>query len=308
MPKFLPDEPIIREDFADYLGEAMAFDAALGVLIEELKQRGKLDNTLIVVSGDHGAPGFPRGKTNLYDFGTAVCLAVRWPGNAPGGRVVDDFVNLMDLAPTFLEAGGVEPPEIMTGRSLVNVLSSKKQGQVDPDRTWVVTGRERHVAGAREGNLPYPQRSIRTSEFLYVRNFKPDRWPMGTPRSLEDGTALSENELTNNTFATFADLDASPTKSWLVLNRDNSAARGKFYFDLGFAKRPAEELYDLRNDPDQVVNVAGDPKYAEYKRKFSAQLMDVLQRANDPRVQGDGSTFDKPPYAGPVERRKRSGK
>lgn len=305
MPKFLPDEAVVREDFADYLGEAMAFDAALGVLIHELEKRGELDKTMIVVSGDHGAPGFPRGKTNLYDFGTSVSLAACWPGQVPGGRVVDDFVNLMDLAPTFLEAGGVDPPPVMTGKSLMNVLNSKGSGQIDPERTWVVTGRERHVANAREGYLPYPQRSIRTSEFLYVRNFQPNRWPMGTPRRLEEGLSPSEEELTNNTGVTFSDVDASPTKSWLVLNLTNLGDRGKYYFDLAFAKRPAEELYDLRVDSDQVINVADDPGYADKKREFSTKLMEVLRQAKDPRVLGDGSTFDKPPYAGQPRRPKR---
>ena len=101
------------------------FDAGLAAVLEVLQQTGELDNTMIVISGDHGAPGFPRGKCNLYDFGTQVPLIVSMPGqSAP--RVVGDFVNLMDLAPTFLEVGGLEPPEVMTGKSLVPVLNSKK--------------------------------------------------------------------------------------------------------------------------------------------------------------------------------------
>ena len=102
MPAFLPDVHPVREDLADYLGEIAAFDAGLGLLIDELKKAGEYDNTLIVVSGDHGPPGFPHGKCNLYDFGTRVCLAIAGPG-VKGGRIVDDFVCLPDLAPTFLE-------------------------------------------------------------------------------------------------------------------------------------------------------------------------------------------------------------
>jgi N-sulfoglucosamine sulfohydrolase len=82
MPPFLPDNEIVRQDFCDYLGEVQAFDAGVGVLMEELERLGELDNTLIVVSGDHGIPGFPRGKCNLYDFGVHVALAVRWGGGA----------------------------------------------------------------------------------------------------------------------------------------------------------------------------------------------------------------------------------
>ena len=115
MPAYMPDVPIIREDFADYLGEAQAVDMALGVLLGKLDEIGELDNTLIVVSGDHGIPGFPRGKCNLYNLGVDVALAVRWGKNIPTGRVVDDFVTLPDLAPTFLEAAGATPPDVMTG-------------------------------------------------------------------------------------------------------------------------------------------------------------------------------------------------
>ena len=134
MPAFLPDVPAVREDLADYLGEVQAFDAALGVLLKKLEAIGELDHTLIVVSGDHGPPGFPRGKCNLYDFGTHVPLVVRWQG-AKGGRVVDDLVSLTDLAPTFLDVAGVPIPGTMTGKSLRNVLRSEKSGLVEPGRT-----------------------------------------------------------------------------------------------------------------------------------------------------------------------------
>jgi N-sulfoglucosamine sulfohydrolase len=295
MPKFLPDTHTVREDLVDYFGEVMAFDAALELLMKKLEEMGELDNTLIVVSGDHGAPGFPRGKTNLYDFGTAVPLAVRWPkGGVTGGRVIDDFINLMDLAPTFCEAGGVTPPAVMTGRSIVDILKSGKSGIVSPDREWVITGRERHVAKARDNNLPYPQRALRTREYLYIRNFKPDRWPEGNPYNITNDETPSEEELTENTFATLADMDASPTKAWLVQNRTSVPE----LYDLAFGKRPEEELYDLKNDPDQIHNIAADPAYTNALQSLSSQLMAELRRTGDPRVTGDGTTYDKPPFAG----------
>ncbi|MEQ9406433.1 MAG: sulfatase [Fuerstiella sp.] len=298
LPRFLPDVPAVREDFADYLGEAMAFDAGLGVLLEELERTGELDNTLIVVSGDHGAPGFPNGKCNLYDFGTHVALAVRWPSAVPGNRIVHDFTVLPDLAATFVDAAGEPVPDVMTGRSLLPVLKSDKAGVVEPLRDSAITGRERHVARARNDWMPYPQRAIRTRHYLYIRNFKPDRWPMGTapgygaPKSeMPDFEALREN-----TFAAFGDLDASPTKAWIVRNCENDPERRK-YFDFAFAQRPAEELYDLRTDADQIYNVADDKHYAAAKAELSARLIQVLTETGDPRVTGDGSTFDKPPFA-----------
>jgi N-sulfoglucosamine sulfohydrolase len=297
MPSFLPDVHVVREDFADYLGEAMAFDAALGVLMEELDRIGELDNTLIAVSGDHGIPGFPNGKCNLYDFGAAVPLAIRWPGKAPAGRIVDDFVCLPDLAPTFLEVAGEKPLDVMTGRSLVSVLASEKSGQVDKSRDSVIVGRERHVAAARTGNLPYPQRAIRTKDFLYIRNFKPDRWPMGIGPGYGSPVASmpSVDALTNNTFAAFGDLDASPTKAWIATHPELEGGR---FFNIAFGRRPEEELFDLRTDPHQAKNVAGEKDYEPIRQKLSARLMKVLQETGDPRVTGDGTTFDKPPFSG----------
>ena len=94
MPEFLPDVHEIREDFADYLGEVQAVDTGVGIILEELERAGELDNTVIVISGDHGIPGFPRAKCNLYDIGTQVALAVRWPDKIKPGLVIDQFVNL----------------------------------------------------------------------------------------------------------------------------------------------------------------------------------------------------------------------
>ena len=297
LPKFMPDVPEIRADYTDYMGETQAWDAGVGVIVEKLRAIGELDNTLLVISGDHGMPGVPGGKCNLFDFGVGVALIVRGPGVKPG-RVVDDFVNLMDLAPTFLEAGGLKPPAVMTGRSFLNVLRSDKSGQVDPDRTWVVTGRERHVAAARDGNLPYPHRALRTRDFLYVRNFAPDRWPMGSPKFISVADLPSADELEHNTFVAFADMDASPTKAWLV--RQYSEPEWDWHYDYAFGKRPAEQLFDLRKDPDQTTNVAADPAYADTKRELSARLMKILTDAADPRVTGDGKTFERTPFTDAV--------
>ena len=145
--------PVVREDVADYLGEVQAFDAAVGVLLDELEKTGELENTLIFMSGDHGIPGMPHGKCNLYDLGVGVSLAVRWGKKIPAQRVVDDFVCLSDLCPTILEAAGETPPAAMTARSLLGVLTSSKSGTVDPTRDAVIVGRERHVAARSRGQL-----------------------------------------------------------------------------------------------------------------------------------------------------------
>jgi uncharacterized sulfatase len=211
--------------------------------------------------------------------------------NGKGNRVVDDFVSLPDLAPTFMEIGGVKAPDNLYGRSLLPILQSEKSGQIDPTRNWVITGRERHVQNGREGNLPYPQRALRTPRWVYVRNFEADRWPMGSP----GGTGHApDGNVETNTFVTYPDMDAGPTKAWLVAHRNK--AQWKWYYDWAFGKRPGEELYDVQNDPDQIRNLAADPQYGEQKQWLSARLMKLLKEAGDPRVIGDGKTFERPPF------------
>ncbi|HVR36353.1 MAG TPA: sulfatase, partial [Methylomirabilota bacterium] len=298
MPPYLPDSPEVREDLADYFGEVMAFDHALGLLLAKLEAIGELDNTLVVVSGDHGAPGFPYGKCNLYDFGSAVPLAIRWAG-ANGGRVVDDLVSLTDFAPTFLELGGAPVPEAMTGRSLANLLKSGRAGRVEPERDAVFIGRERHVENARDGFLPYPQRAIRTHDFLYIVNFRPDRWPLGEPYRLDGPNPPTVAELTEDTRATLPDEDSGPTKAWLVTHRDDP--RWRPYFERAYGKRPREELYDLARDPHQMRNVAADPDYAAVRARLEERLLGELRGTGDPRMVDDGRFFENPPLAGPPE-------
>ncbi|MBX7122680.1 MAG: sulfatase-like hydrolase/transferase [Opitutaceae bacterium] len=296
MPAFLPDVPEVREDVADYLGESQAVDAELGILLERLQASGDADRTLIVVSGDHGMPGVPFGKCNLYDHGTAVALLVRVPG-VRGARIVDDFVSLPDLAPTFMEIAGVKIPGGLYGRSLLSLLKSGREGQIEPDRTWVISGRERHVDVAREGNLPYPMRALRTKDFVYIRNFAPDRMPMGDPLKALTPEAYRSGALVEDTRIGFADMDGGPTKAWMIAHRNDPQWR--WLYEHAFGKRPSEELYDLRKDPDQVKNVAGDPNYAEMKAELAAQLIGRLKDAGDPRVVGDGKAFDRSPFTDP---------
>lgn len=296
LPAYLPDVPEIREDLNDYFGEVLAFDAAVGVLIEELKTSGDWENTILVISGDHGAPGFPRGKCTLYDFGSSVPLLIAGPG-VPPGRVVDDFVSLPDLAPTFLELGGRQAPPEMSARSLVPLLRSEASGQIDPARNHVLMGRERHVDEARVGRLPYPQRAIRTRDHLYIVNFEPDRSPAGDlhpPGRMKKPP--TRRQLLHETRAAHPDMDAGPTKAWFHEHRDDP--RWKSAWDLVFAPRPAEELYQLRDDPAQMRNLAGDPAHAAVKKKLRDRLMSELAASGDSRVNDPSPMYERPPFAG----------
>jgi uncharacterized sulfatase len=289
MPPVIPDEPIIREDMADYLGEGMAFDAACGVLIKMIEEMGELDNTIVVISGDHGIPGFPRGKCNVHDLGSRVLLAIRWPKKIAPGRNVKVPVSLIDLAPTLLAAAGLESPDDPDGQSLLPALVP---GADDSKlRSWALIGREVHAQPARENNLPYPTRALRTPDFLYVKNFKPDRWPMGDPYGVTETSEPSYKQLANDTYAGFPDIDSSPTKAWLVAHRNDPSMKN--FIQYAWGKRPAEELYDLAKDPHQMTNIANDPSYAETLVKLRNQLMTELKAKGDPRL--DDDAFDQAP-------------
>ncbi|MBD3375132.1 sulfatase-like hydrolase/transferase [candidate division KSB1 bacterium] len=279
VPSYLPDIPDVRKDICDYYREIERFDQQVGDFLNVLKANRQSENTLIIVCSDNGWQ-MPRGLANLYDFGTRIPLVFSWPDTMPSGRVVDDFVNLNDLAPTILDLANADSLPDMTAKSLLSILLSNKEGRLDPDRNHIVTGRERHAWCRRDG-LGYPARALRTDRFLYIRNFEPDRWPAGDP-------------------PLFGDVDAHmlhypcPTKLFILENRNDAKYRS--FFELGFAKRPAEELYDLSVDADQIHNVAGHPQYRQIKEKLRQRLDDYLINTKDPRLTGGELIWDTARY------------
>jgi len=283
-----PDNEIVRSDVADYYYEVQRFDTLVANAISILEEYGELENTIIVMTGDNGMP-FPRCKANNYDSGVRAPFAVRWgSGIKNPGRVLEDFISTTDLAPTFLELAGVEIPDVMTGQSFAGLLKGKKEGFVDREhRGFVLHGKERHVPG-QEGHMGgYPVRAIRTHDYLYIRNFKEERWPAGTPNYLEAAIP----------YCWLGDCDNGPTKSHMVENREKDQHHRELY-ELAFGKRPAEELYDCREDPGQLINLADDPAYREIREELSRQLMEQLLATEDPRATGGGDAFDTVTYLG----------
>jgi len=282
VPEFYPDVPEVRADIADYYFEVQRFDSDCAAAIAILEKTGELENTIIVMTGDHGIP-FPRCKSNLYDWGVRVPLAIRWGNRKRSGRRITDFISFVDFAPTFLEAAGLEIPDRMSGRSLLSLLESDQSGQVEKLRDHVIFGKERHVPAQESPEMGgYPCRGLRTDQFLYIRNFFPERWPAGVP------------EGATHPIGRFADCDDGPTKYFLIDHRDDPEF--KRFYELAFAKRPAEELYDLGKDPDQVNNVAGDPDYGQIRSELASRLIAELKATSDPRVLGREVPFDGYPY------------
>ena len=174
----MSDRLEVRMDILDYYCEIERFDRLVGQLLRTLDEAQKSDNTIVVVTSDHGMP-FARGKANLYDLGVRVPLAIRWPARIKGGRTLHEFVSLTDLAPTFLEAVGESVDPSMTGKSLLDLLLSPSDGRIDRSRTRIFFGKEIGVgAFYGSGRLQgYPNRAIRTEQFLYIRNYGIDRMP-----------------------------------------------------------------------------------------------------------------------------------
>lgn len=292
VPAVFPDAPDVRSDIADYYYEVQRIDRELTEMLHQLEQQGELDQTLVVITSDNGMP-FPRAKSMLYDLGTRVPLIMHWPGTIGPGRKATDLVSLVDLAPTFLDIAGLEPVDVMDGRSLLPIMTSTESGLVDSTRTMVYFGKERHVPSqASPDGGGYPMRAVRTHDHLYIRNFRPDRWPSGTP---EDDRAFLSG-------AWYSDVDGSPTKHLMIARRDESGADENRYM-LAFGKRPGEELYDLNSDPDQLHNLVLDPDFASVKRMLWNQLLNKLHETGDPRVLGTGDFFDLQPYTGGLVRR-----
>ncbi len=282
VPPIFPDNDIVRSDILDYLVEVEHFDSMVEQAIATLEESGQLDNTIVVVTSDHGMP-FPRAKASLYDAGSRVPLAIRWPGGVTNpGRAVHAFVNLSDLAPTFLEAAGLEPPEIMTAQSLLAVFRNDKP----KNREAAYIAMERHD-GCRKGGKGYPCRAIRTADYLYIHNFEPSRWPSGSP----DASACARS-------IPYGEIDSAPTKTFLMEHRnEHGVAR---LAELAFGMRPAEELYDLKSDPDQMVNLAGTVGVAETQAALRKRLFDHLEATEDPRVVGGTVDWDFYPYYGKI--------
>lgn len=277
VPIWLPDNKQVRNDFLDYYAESKRFDRMIEGAIALLKKKGIYDQTLIVITSDNGMP-FPRVKANAYDLSTNIPLIIRWGDHFIKGKRLNEFVSLIDLAPTFLSAAGVKVPQAMMGKSLLGLLATGKSKQ---PRQAIFSERERH-AYVRAGNIGYPVRAIRTDRYLYINNLRPARWPAGDPANLE-----------SNRF--YGDIDNGPTKKLLLENKDTPAYQNFRIWSLD--KRPSEELYDLKKDPDQLVNLVGKPAWDKVKKGLAKRLMNWRKSTNDP-VTDNVDPFDHYPYYG----------
>ena len=305
VPSFLPNTDVVKNDMLDYALEIEWFDKQLDKIIKIIADAGELDNTIIVVTADNGM-AFPYAKANLQEYGVHVPLAISGPGINGKERKVNDLVSLIDLAPTFLDMAGIKPFEGITGKSLLPIFSSNKSGFIDTSRTFVLTGRERH-SHARPDNLGYPARAIRTQNYLYIENFKTDRWPAGDPGSLDKVVVTEKTEDMKPIIEGYEDIDNSPTKTFMIKNKANYA----HLFKIEFEKRKSEELYDILKDPYCLNDLSEKINLNKIKMQLKSKLDQSLTIQADPRVLGNGDIFDSYPRFGlmrPFEGFKKRGK
>ena len=238
------DTPEQRKRVAGYYNEVLRVDAGVGLLLESLDRLGHSDDTLVILTGDHGPP-FDRGKTTVYEAGLRVPFLVRWPGVSKPARS-QAMVSTVDILPTILDATGVPAAVEMQGMSLRPVLENAEA----PWRKYLVG--EFHMHGAPW----FPRRAIRDGRYKLIHNLLA---ATASPRTQIDG-----------------DLG-------YLASRDERYARTPIRqaFDT-FANPPEFELYDLEADPWEFHNIAGDPEHAQELQRLQAALEEWRRETDDP--------------------------
>lgn len=282
VPLFWPDTEVVRHDMLDYALEVEHFDTHLERMLNDLESRGKLNNTLVVVTADNGMP-FPRVKGQEYEMSNHLPLAIMWPrGIKDPGRTVDELISFIDLAPTYLELAGIEWRDSTMastpGKSLTPFFAETPQ---EPHRDFLLIGKERHDVG-RPDDAGYPIRGIVKGPFLLIRNFKTDRWPAGDP---ETG---------------YLNTDGSPTKTE-ILNAHRNGEDSP-HWQLAFGFRSEYEMFNIETDRECLSNIANAERYAAVRSQMEKTMNQALQAQGDPRALGNGDVFDRYPYANVRER------
>jgi len=244
LPPYYPDHPIARRDWADYLESIQLLDTQVGVALQWLEKEGVADNTIVLYFGDHGRPHV-RGKQWLYDEGIRIPVIVRWPGHIKPGTVVDDFISAVDFAPTCLQAAGVEPPPHLQGHNFLGSGARKHD--------YIFAARDRC-----DGTVDRI-RCVRSKRYKYIRNYYPER--------------------PYTQFNAYKKLQYPVLTLMQVLNKEGKLTPEQAQFMA--PTRPKEELYDLRNDPHELHNLAEDRKLRGVLRQHSRELDDWIKTTGD---------------------------
>ena len=253
LPPSWVDTPATRDSYSKYLAEITYYDWQCGALLSLLDEFGLRDNTLVVVVSEQGS-GFPFAKWTCFELGLASGMIARWPGRVKPGTKTDALVEYVDITPTFLEAAGAKP-QSLDGKSFLPLLLGKSTGH----KTY--TYGLHTTRGIINGSEAFGIRSCGTKRHRYIRNLHP-------------GTVF-----TNAVTRKEGDGKANFWASW-----HRKAGEGDAHAKAMIAKyqkRPAEELYDVQEDPHCLVNLIGDSKLAEIRTDLSRQLDTWMKSQGD---------------------------
>lgn len=243
LPPYYPDHKVMRDDWKTYLNSWLKQDREVGEIVQELKDAGKLDNTVIFFLTDHGISHI-RGKQFLYEEGIRVPLIIRFPDGRLAKTVREDLTIHIDLAPTSLALADIEIPEYFQGHDIFAKSSTP--------RDFIIAARDRCDETIEI------IRCVRTQQYKYIRNFLSYR-PHAQPNQYKDGKKISM------------------TMRKLHEEGKLNELQGRIYNPT----RPTEELYDLKSDPNETKNLAADPKYAKQLAKLRKILYDWMVETKD---------------------------
>ena len=250
LPPYYPDHPIAREDWANYLNAVMAFDRKVGVVLRRLKEEGLDKNTIVILVADHGR-AMVRGKQWLYDSGLHVPLIVyipegmTMPTEYTAGRRSSELISGIDLPATSLWFAGINPAGLMQGRSIFDPNQEPRQ--------FVYAARD------RADETTDHMRSVRNADFLYIKNYRPD-----LPYTQTNMYKETQYPVLRLMFRMHKAGTLGPVPSLFMADT-----------------KPAEELYDVRSDPHNIVNLASDPKHSATLAAMRARLTTWEEETGD---------------------------
>lgn len=249
------DTPRLRKHLANYYNCMSRLDSGIGLVLDELKKTGKADNTLIVYLGDHG-PQFARGKITSYELGLRIPLVIHWPGHTPPA-VREELVSTVDLLPTLLDVAGAKHPENLAGQSLMPLFN----GTARLRRAYLFTEWNTSHTGAGP-LLFFPQRTVRDGRYKLIQTVT------------SGGRNPCEEYYTTQSL-----VETGPTQA--EIDAASPALRAAY---ATWRTSPVVELYDLKSDPHELVNIAERPDMATIRQRLLNELQQWRVATNDPML------------------------
>ncbi len=245
VPPYLPDNDTIRHDLAVNYSNLKRLDNQLGEILKDLKEDGLYENSIIFFYGDHGGP-FPRHKRALYDTGLKVPLIIKFPENEDGGTRDDRLISFIDYAPTVLSMAGIEPPKVIQGKAMFGEFEVEDK----PEYTYHTSDRFDEIYDRL--------RAVRSTEYKYIKNFNTNLSHALNVSYREQMPMMRElrRMYAEGTLNEVQQLWLHPTK-------------------------PEEELYDLKEDPYELHNLALDSDYQQTLIEYRQLLNDWMKETND---------------------------